>query len=157
MYRMRVSRAANSYIDRACHCRIGHSRNFHHLRDPNIQKSRQRSVDFIQEKHILCFVEPVASVPPRLPPRSKADIVRTHSNSGAALLCDAQGQPIPSFRYIFKPSLYPYQSLLVAYRPDCRQNRNSIRSSGGIVGQWPLSAMLSLIRRQAIGRGEALN
>ncbi len=46
----------------------------------------------------LTIAEPVGSVPPRLPPRTKSDVVVSRLNSVEALLCDAQGQPVPSFR-----------------------------------------------------------
>ncbi|KAK7868985.1 hypothetical protein R5R35_013907 [Gryllus longicercus] len=47
----------------------------------------------------LVITVSVGSVPPRLPPRGKSDIITYRSGSNAALLCEAQSQPKPSFRW----------------------------------------------------------
>lgn len=46
----------------------------------------------------FCFLEPIGSSPPRLPPRSKFDGMMKVQGQAVTLLCEAQGSPIPFFR-----------------------------------------------------------
>lgn len=56
--------------------------------------------DIISNLHArFLYVESVGSVPPRLPPRGKSDIVKREGGKDLVLLCEAQGQPVPLFRY----------------------------------------------------------
>ena len=42
--------------------------------------------------------EPVGSVPPRLPPKSKFDSVHRLAGRPVAIVCDAQSHPVPIYR-----------------------------------------------------------
>lgn len=48
---------------------------------------------------LLSLSDSVGSEPPRLPPRGKSDILTKREMAQAVLLCDAQGQPPPAFRW----------------------------------------------------------
>ena len=48
---------------------------------------------------LLWKTEPVGSVAPRLPPKSKYDTLVVKRTTRLAIVCDAQSHPAPAFRY----------------------------------------------------------
>lgn len=49
---------------------------------------------------IFCFIEPIGTVPPRMPIKEKIGAALGSLNNPLVLPCDAQAFPIPLFRYI---------------------------------------------------------
>lgn len=46
------------------------------------------------------LLEPVASTGPRVPPTAMVTILRNPVHAPMALLCNAQGHPVPSYRWV---------------------------------------------------------
>lgn len=57
-----------------------------------------KSISFEELKDIF-FVDPVGSSLPQLPSRNRAQNFVIESGVDTSLLCEAQGSPVPSFRY----------------------------------------------------------
>ena len=55
--------------------------------------------DFFFVLTLFNWTEPIGSVPPRLPPKSKFDTMEQKTGSVASIVCDAQSHPAPSYRY----------------------------------------------------------
>lgn len=57
------------------------------------------------------ILEPVGYTPPRLPPKSKLDAVQTKSKRAVVMPCDAQANPLPTFRSVDQTYLYECMKL----------------------------------------------